>query len=165
MTSKSDRERTGALTRREWVTLMAGGALAALAVPLRGAAASESPPRMTVYKSPTCGCCKAWVERVKSAGFAVTVKDMPDVEPTKRTMRVPEKLWSCHTAIVGGYTLEGHVPPDLVLKLLRERPKAAGLAVPGMPAGSPGMEVGGMKDPYDVVLFLSDGRSRVFAKR
>ena len=164
MTSKSDRERPAALSRREWVSVVAGGALAALALPLRFAGAA-APPRMTVYKSPTCGCCKAWVERVKAAGFAVTVKDMPDVEPTKRTMRVPERLWSCHTAIVGGYTLEGHVPPDLVLKLLRERPKAAGLAVPGMPAGSPGMEVGGMKDPYDVVLFQSDGRSRVYAKR
>jgi hypothetical protein len=153
------------ISRRTFVIQATGLGVALAGGSRLRAVTSDAPPSLTVYKSPTCGCCKAWVERVKSAGFAVTVKDMPDVEPTKRTMRVPEKLWSCHTAIVGGYTLEGHVPPDLVLKLLRERPKAAGLAVAGMPAGSPGMEVGGMKDPYDVVLFQSDGRSRVYAKR
>jgi len=159
-------ENTAAVTRREWLGAVVGAGAVLLVSPLgRAAAAMAAPVTMTVYKSPTCGCCHQWVERAKGAGFTVVVKDTPDVTPTKRTLGVPESLWSCHTAVVGGYAIEGHVPLDLVSKLLREKPRAAGLAVPGMPAGSPGMEVGGMKDPYDVVLFQSDGKTSVYAKR
>lgn len=165
-----DDDRQPLLTRRQLVASLAGGAAALLAAPLLRAADAaegvEAPlPTMTVYQSPTCPCCKKWVAQAQQAGFKTVVKHTPDVLPIKRTMKVPESLWSCHTVVVGGYTLEGHVPFDLVKKLLREKPKAAGLAVGGMPAGSPGMEVGGMKDPYDVMLFQSNGRSTVYARR
>ncbi|MEO7522134.1 MAG: DUF411 domain-containing protein [Gemmatimonas sp.] len=102
---------------------------------------------------------------VKSAGFATTVHDTADMTTVKRSMGVPAKLESCHTARVGGYTIEGHVPADVIEKLLREKPVALGLAVPGMPAGSPGMEMGGRKDKYDIMLFEKSGKSRVFASR
>lgn len=168
MTRENDRRVDGA--RREWLGMVAAGAGLLLASPVLGVARalapeSAAPVRMTVYKSPTCGCCGKWVDLAKAAGYAVTVKDAPDITPTKRMLRVPERLWSCHTVVVGGYALEGHVPLDLVAKLLREKPKALGIAVPGMPAGSPGMEVGGMKDPYEVILFTADGRTSVYARR
>ena len=122
-------------------------------------------PVVTVYKSPTCGCCSKWVDHMKAAGFEVVVNDMPNVTPLKDEVGVPAALRSCHTAVVDGYTLEGHVPADLVQKLLNEKPKnTAGLAVPGMPMGSPGME-GPTKDAYDVVAYAADGKTRVFAKR
>lgn len=159
-------ESAAAVTRREWLGTVVGTSAMLLASPLgRAVAAMTAPVTMTVYKSPTCGCCRKWIEHAQRAGFTVVVKDTPDVTPTKRTLGVPESLWSCHTAVVGGYAIEGHVPLDLVSRLLREKPRAAGLAVPGMPAGSPGMEVGGMKDPYDVVLFQGDGKTSVYAKR
>lgn len=112
---------------------------------------------MTVYKSPWCGCCTAWIEHMEDAGYEVTVKEMEDVTPVKTTLGVPERLHSCHTARVGGYTIEGHVPAAEVTRLLKEKPKARGLSVPGMPIGSPGMEQGDTKEPYPVVLFSSDG--------
>lgn len=165
-----DHDLRSPLTRRQLVATLAGGAAALFASPLVQAAAaleaSAPLPPMTVYKSPTCGCCGDWVKLAQKAGFKMTVKDTPDVQPLKRMMRVPQQLWSCHTVVVGGYTLEGHVPLDLVKKLLKEKPKAAGIAVAGMPAGSPGMEVPGMKpDRYDVILFHADGRTSVYARR
>jgi hypothetical protein len=129
------------------------------------AAATAQQELVTVYKSPSCGCCKAWVEHMRQAGFRMDVHDMDDVQPVKTAMGVPGPLASCHTARVGGYAIEGHVPADLVAKLLREHPSdIAGLAVPGMPAGSPGMEGMG-KDAYDVVAFTKDGHTRVYASR
>ena len=101
---------------------------------------------------------------MRAAGFPVTVHDVDDVEPVKTRLGVPARLQSCHTALVGGYALEGHVPADSVLRLLRERPAAVGLAVPGMPQGSPGMETG-VKEPYDVVLFGGAGGDSVFERR
>lgn len=98
------------------------------------------------------------------AGFAATVHDVPDVAPMKKTLRVPASLHSCHTAVVGKYAIEGHVPADLIHKMLKEKPAIAGLAVPGMPQGSPGMETG-RKDPYDVVAFTTAGKTSVYAKR
>ena len=112
---------------------------------------------MTVYKSPWCGCCAKWVEHMEDNGFSVKVIEQEDLDPIKRQFSVPEELHSCHTAEVDGYTIEGHVPASDVMKLLAERPKAHGLAVPGMPIGSPGMEQGDEKEPYPVVLFNDDG--------
>jgi len=131
-------------------------------------AAARAPagtPTVVVYKSPTCGCCTAWVARMREAGFTLEVHDVADVGPQKEQARVPLHLASCHTATVGGYALEGHVPPDAVIRLLREHPAIAGLAVPGMPAGSPGMEMGGQKDPYQVVAWNADGTTRVYESR
>jgi hypothetical protein len=118
---------------------------------------------MTVYKSPTCGCCKQWVEAVKEAGFTVEVHDVDYVEPIKDEAKVPADKRSCHTAIIDGYAIEGHVPPATIKKFLAEHPKAAGLAVPGMPVGAPGMEVPGQTpDKYDVIAFQSNGESTVY---
>ncbi len=126
--------------------------------------ASPPVPR-TVYKDPHCGCCAQWVAQVRPAGFAVTVRDTSDMATVKAAMGVPEALGSCHTARVGAYTIEGHVPADVIKQLLAEKPVARGVAVPGMPMGSPGMEQGGRKDRYDVLLFDKAGRTRVFASR
>ena len=129
-------------------------------------AAQGAPVRMVVYKSPTCGCCSAWVDHVKEAGFEVEVQDIPNVTPIKNEHGLPQHLASCHTALVDGYVVEGHVPADIIRRLLAERPQVTGIAVPGMPAGSPGMEVpGGRKDPYDVIAFSRDGSVSVFATR
>ena len=122
------------------------------------------PPAVTVYKSPTCGCCTKWVEHVKKAGFAVTVKDVPNVGEVKLANGVPADLASCHTALVGGYVVEGHVPADVMQKLLKEKPAVAGIAVAGMPMGSPGME-GSYSDRYNVVAFEKSGKQSVYASR
>ena len=119
---------------------------------------------IVVYKSPTCGCCGKWVEHMENAGFSVDVKNMRDVAPIKRELGVPGRMQSCHTAKVGDYFVEGHVPADLVTRLLADKPDIKGLAVPGMPMGSPGME-GPRKDPYDVIAIGNDGRFRVYARR
>ncbi|MEA3047545.1 MAG: hypothetical protein QOJ53_1877 [Sphingomonadales bacterium] len=116
-----------------------------------------------VAKSPTCGCCTAWVAHLRAAGFEVRVTDVADVTPTARRLGVPDHLRSCHTASVGGYAIEGHVPAADIRRLLAERPDAAGLAVPGMPMGSPGMEHGAMRESYATILFTRNGRQRVFA--
>ena len=122
-------------------------------------------PPMTVYKSASCGCCKKWVDHARAAGFTVTARDTEDMDQVKRAMGVPVALQSCHTAVVGGYVVEGHVPADLVRKLLRDKPRdVRGLAVPGMPQGSPGMETG-EKDAYEVIGFDRRGKTRVYAKR
>lgn len=126
---------------------------------------APAPVPMTVYKDPNCGCCEQWVAHVKQAGFAVTVRDTADMPTVKASMGVPDALGSCHTARVGSYTIEGHVPADLIKKLLAEKPVARGLAVPGMPMGSPGMEQGGRKDKYDVLLFDKAGKTKVYASR
>jgi hypothetical protein len=122
--------------------------------------------RMTVYKTPTCGCCSAWVKHVRASGFDVEEINVDDVMPYKRKLGVPEDLASCHTAVVGAYAFEGHVPADLIEKLMREAPRGVkGLAVPGMPVGSPGMEMGNRKDAYEVVAFKGDRSRSVYARR
>ena len=120
---------------------------------------------MTVYKTPTCGCCKLWIDHMTAAGFQVRAVDMEDITEVKQASGVPMRLRTCHTAIIDGYVVEGHVPADLVKKMLAEKPKVAGIAVPGMPVGSPGMEQGSQKDPYDVLLFDKTGKTTVYAKR
>jgi hypothetical protein len=142
--------------------------LATAATPSTGQtsrAGKPAPVPMQVYKTPTCGCCGKWVEHVKQAGFAPEVHEMPDVTPVKTKAGLPRALQSCHTALVGGYVIEGHVPADVVQRLLKEQPKVAGIAVPGMPAGSPGMEMGDRKDPYEVLAYTTDGRTSVYATR
>jgi hypothetical protein len=133
---------------------------ASLALPAR--LASAEPQTMQVYKSPTCGCCKKWVEHVRSKGYTVTVSDVPDVSPVKRELGVPSGASSCHTAFIGGYFVEGHVPVEDVDRLLREKPDIAGLAVPGMPIGSPGME-GPNPQAYSTLAVQKDGKLKVFA--
>jgi hypothetical protein len=125
---------------------------------------SVAPPVIEVYKTPTCGCCGKWVEHLRAEGFEVRVSDMDDLSAVKASNRIPENLQSCHTGKVGNYVVEGHVPAQDIRKLLAERPPVAGIAVPGMPIGSPGMEVQGVKpQAYDVIAFARQGTRRVFA--
>lgn len=119
-------------------------------------------PTVLVYKSPTCGCCNGWVEHMEQAGFAVDARDVSDIMTVKRDGGVPVQMSSCHTAIIDGYVVEGHVPADQVKRLLAERPDVAGIAVPGMPIGSPGME-GANPKPYQVLTFSHLGEPGVFA--
>ena len=125
---------------------------------------AQTRPKVEVWKDPDCGCCKDWVSHLEANGFQVSVHDSGNAEARTR-LGVPDKLGSCHTGQVGGYALEGHVPARDIKRLLKERPKAVGLAVPGMPVGSPGMdgpEYKGRKDPYDVLLIQANGSSKVY---
>lgn len=116
-----------------------------------------------VYKSPTCGCCSKWVEHLEENGFKVNTTDQADVTPIKRKVGLPAGLGSCHTAIVDGYVVEGHVPAEVVKKMLKERPDIIGISTPGMPIGSPGMEQGDHVDSYDVIAFDREGNTSVYA--
>lgn len=140
------------ITRRTLIRCAA----AALALGAVGGVRAQAAPRVVVYKSPTCGCCTEWVAHMRANGFRVETQDVRDVTPYRMQYGVPEELSSCHTAVVDGYAIEGHVPAADIKRLLREKPRAKGLAVPGMPNGSPGMEQGGPPDPYVTVAF--DGR-------
>jgi hypothetical protein len=120
---------------------------------------------VSVYKDPNCGCCGAWAEHMRRNGFRVATYDVNDLDAIKRKQRVPAALASCHTAVVAGYALEGHVPAEAVRRLLAQRPAGViGLAVPGMPLGSPGME-SATRQRYDVLAFDAKGTSRVFERR
>ena len=121
--------------------------------------------KVTVYKTSSCGCCKLWVEHMKASGFDVQAMDVSsaDVRAVSKAAGLKDDDTSCHTAKVGNYTVEGHVPADDIKRMLKEKPAIAGLAAPGMPQGSPGMEQGS-KEPYDVVAFTKDGKSTIFAK-
>lgn len=141
------------------------GALAAALVSVSGPAlAQRGGPTVQVYKSPTCGCCTNWVKHLQQHGFATEVTETDDVAAIKARHNIPAKVQSCHTAIVGGYVLEGHVPAADVQRLLKDKPAVVGLAVPGMPIGSPGMEVPNMNPQrYDVIAFDKQGQLKVFA--
>jgi hypothetical protein len=129
-----------------------------------GLTAQNRQPSVEVYKSPTCGCCSKWIDHLKSHGFAAKAIDTDKLDEIKASRGIPQKARSCHTAIVGGYVVEGHVPAADIQRLLKERPAVVGIAVPGMPIGSPGMEVPGMKaQSFDVIAFTKDGSTRVFA--
>ena len=117
-----------------------------------------------VVKSPYCGCCTHWVDYLRAEGFDVRVVDTEDVTPAARQAGVPDDLRSCHTATVAGYAVEGHVPAADIRKLLEERPDAAGIAVAGMPIGSPGMEQDNVRQPYETILFARDGGRQLFAR-
>jgi hypothetical protein len=127
--------------------------------------AESSLPNVTVHKSATCGCCKVWVDRLREAGFPVEVRDVDNLNDVKQRVGIPYGMGSCHTAEVDGYFVEGHVPMADIKRLLRERPDAKGLTVPGMPAGSPGMEVpSGRVDAYEVILVGRDGSTSVYSR-
>jgi len=126
-------------------------------------AAAPAGPEITVFKDPQCGCCKLWVEYLRKHGYRVTVKDTSDLSGVNRVAGVGAAISACHTAFVNGYVIEGHVPVEDIERLLREKPKVAGLAVPGMPVSSPGME-GGTPQHYVVLSFQRSGETQVFAR-
>ena len=146
-------------------TFLAAAALSATLAPLTGAARNDTRwPVMQVWKDPQCGCCKDWVAYLEAEGFEVKVLDTGNTAARKR-LGLPDKYASCHTALIGGYVVEGHVNAPEIRRLLTEKPQALGLAVPGMPVGSPGMDgavYGNRQDPYDVLLVQRDGSSRVY---
>jgi hypothetical protein len=127
-----------------------------------GPALAADLPDVQVYKSPTCGCCTRWADQLRASGFDVKTINVPNMVPIKQQLGVPPQLGSCHTAVVDGYVVEGHVPIEDVLRLLRERPAAKGIAVPGMPIGSPGME-GPNPQPFKVYTFDDAGNIQEFA--
>ncbi len=143
----------GATLSRRALLITAGALVAATAMP---AFAAGTP--VTVHKTPWCGCCAGWAQHLKRNGFAVTIEEAEDLDPIKNLLGVPEHLQSCHTAVVEGYVIEGHVPADAIQRLLEERPEVTGLAVPGMPMGSPGME-GATSEAYDVIAFGPAGET------
>jgi hypothetical protein len=154
------------ITRRAWCTAMlrtiGAGAVATFLLPGL-ASADAAPVTVTVYKDPSCGCCKKWAAHLSANGFATVAHDRSDMELLKNSLGVPTALRSCHTAVAGMYLIEGHVPAADVKQLLSTKPKGVlGLAVPGMPSGSPGMETGST-ERYDVIAFSADGKTRVFA--
>lgn len=158
------------MTDRRRFLALAGLATAGLLLPRRAfafAPAMKIP--ITVYKSPTCGCCHLWVQTLQGTGLVPNVIDVADqsrLDEIKNTAGIPQALRSCHTALVGTYAVEGHVPADLILKMLREKPAGRGLAVPGMVSGSPGMDTpGAPHDRYDVLLFQRTGATTVYASR
>ena len=139
-------------------------ALASRAQPAAGRPA-QGQAAVTVYKTATCGCCAKWVDHMRAAGFEVKTTDVENIGEVKSTYGVPSELGSCHTSLVGGYVVEGHVPADVVSRMLREKPKIAGIAVPGMPIGSPGMEQAGRRMPYEVIAFERGGKASVYERR
>ncbi|ACK54146.1 DUF411 domain-containing protein [Thauera aminoaromatica] len=141
------------------LSALACGAALGLAAP-----ALASPDEVVMYKDPNCGCCGKWAEHMRSAGFAVKEVASPRMDLVKQEAGVPEALGSCHTAKVGGYVVEGHVPAADVRRMLAEKPAIRGLSAPGMPLGSPGMEGPYPAERYDVVSFDAQGRSAVFSK-
>lgn len=140
---------------------MALTATLGFSAPVLAAGAAQS---IHVYKSPTCGCCTAWVDHMESNGFDVETTDTHDMNRVKFEAGISRNLASCHTAFVGDYVIEGHVPAADIQRLIADAPKARGLAVPGMPAGSPGMEMGDRKDHYQVLMFNDQGQTKVFAE-
>ena len=153
------------ISRRTFV-LQATGLGVALAGGNRlWAFAADNPPSLTVYRSPSCGCCAKWVDYVKAAGFTTVVHDEDDMSSVKDHLGVPAALRSCHTTQVDKYVIEGHVPAEDIHRLLKQRPKVAGLTVPGMPASSPGMAVPGEPhEPFEVLTYQLDGSTGTFAK-
>ena len=147
------------MNRRQLLRVLAAGAAAA-GLPAR---AQRLPP-IEVFKTPTCGCCSSWVDHLSAAGFTVEVNDVADTAPVRKRLGLPDRFGGCHTGVVGGYVVEGHVPAEDIKRMLAMKPAGIGLAVPGMPLGSPGMEVGDRKEPFDVILVDRAGRGSVFAR-
>lgn len=141
------------------------GSVAGLAMAGSARAQARGSRALAVYKSPTCCCCEGWVAHMRQAGFTVAVHVVADPGTVRRARGLPDSLASCHTGVIDGYAIEGHVPAADVVRLLAQRPEAAGLAAPGMPVGSPGMETpDGRKQPFDTLLVLRSGATRVFAR-
>ena len=153
------------ITRRTFVAQTAGLGLASLGVRGLLGQTPGSPTAITVYKSASCGCCAKWVDHLRANGFAPTVHDEEDMDAIKDEMGVPKGVRSCHTALVDRYLVEGHVPAADLRRLLKERPAVAGLAVPGMPKGTPGMAMpGDAPEPYEVLAFARDGKTSSYAR-
>ena len=151
---------TSSLSRR--ALLAAGFSASALAV--TACAPARSATALAVFKTPTCACCTAWIDHMRQAGFTAEVTELPNLRSLRTSHGVSDNLASCHTALIAGYVLEGHVPAEDVRRLLTERPPAIGLAVPGMPLGSPGMEsADGQRNAFETLLVLKGGQTRVFA--
>lgn len=150
------------IDRRRALGLVAGAAAFALGA---RAAAAKAPAPATMWRDPGCDCCVGWARRIEAAlGVKLMIVDSPDMAAVKRARGVPAPLRSCHTALIGGFAIEGHVPPEDIKRLIASRPRGvAGLAAPGMPMGSPGMEMGGHREPYQVFAFDRAGRRSVFA--
>ena len=154
------------MLKKRITALAGGGAFALIIAALLSwyTPATATAGTVTVYKNPSCACCGAWVDHMRAAGFELDVRDVNDLQSIKTENGVTPRLGSCHTALVDGYVIEGHVPADLVQKMLTEKPEIAGLSVPGMVVGSPGMEVPGQPaQPYDVIAFDANGKTAVYA--
>ncbi len=154
------------INRQRRLLLSGASALGLASAGLARAQAAQAAQGMEVWKDPNCGCCHDWISHVEQNGFKAKVFDTGN-NAVRIRLGMPQKLGSCHTALVQGYVIEGHVPAQDILRLLKEKPQALGLAVPGMPIGSPGMDgpaYGGRRDRYDVLLVLKDGSSRVFQR-
>lgn len=149
------------LSRRLVLQGLLGGAVAPFAP--RAVSHAATLPDIVAYRNPGCGCCGKWANSLQKAGFNVTMFDDADLDQRRSREGVPADLAGCHTAYVGDYIIEGHVPAEDIIRLLEEKPQARGLAVAGMPLGSPGMEADGAKDAYNVMLFMADGTSRIYA--
>lgn len=152
------------MQRRVFLQTSVGFAFSYAALTGKAGAMLADPIDINVYKDPACGCCKLWVEYLRSNSFNVTVHETDDMAPIKLQFAVPEALQACHTASIGGYVIEGHVPAPDIRRLLNERPKALGLAVPGMPTGSPGMEGDALAEHYDVMLFAGKDAPQLFSR-
>jgi hypothetical protein len=144
-------------TRRHFL-VATGGVAATLLLPRF----SQAQEIVKAYRNLGCGCCEKWADLMKTAGFSITMEDDDNLSGRKAALGVPEKLAGCHTALIGRYVFEGHVPPADIVQFLSEKPDALGLSVPGMPVGSPGMEAGDQKDAYDVLLMKKDGSSSIY---
>jgi hypothetical protein len=141
-------------SRREFLALLAAAAVAPMSM-------AQSAPLVEIWKSPQCGCCDDWTKHLQKNGFPTQVHVVADTADARRAAKIPERLGSCHTARVGGYSIEGHVPAKDIQRLLRDKPAAVGLAVPGMPQSAPGMDNPGF--PYDVLLVANDGRTTIYS--
>jgi hypothetical protein len=148
---------------RRNVMLMCSAAAMSLEWPVVGNAMANL-PSVIAFRNPGCGCCEKWAGLLKQAGFEVTMTDDPALDARRVRLGVPADIAGCHTAQMGDYIVEGHVPPEDILRFLAEKPEARGLAVPGMPMGSTGMETDGPADAYDVLVFKSDGTSKLYAR-
>ena len=154
------------MNKHRFFRKLAAGALLAGLIPQVGCSDSGKPAGLetiTVYKSPTCGCCIKWVNHLQENGFNVEAINRQDLNGVKTEAGIPRQLASCHTAKIGGYVIEGHVPAGDIKRLLKERPDVSGLTVPGMPMGSPGME-GNRQDKYDVLTFTKSGETQIFSR-
>lgn len=145
------------MQRRQWMLKVTALAVAGIA----GRAGATVLPEMLVHKSPTCGCCTDWVKHLRASGFTVNTVEASDLGAIRKRFGVPDRLAACHTAVIGGYVVEGHVPASAVKRLLAEKPGVIGISVPGMPNGSPGME-GPKSEPFSVLAFDERGRANVF---
>jgi hypothetical protein len=152
------------ISRRAFLGLGTVALSLALSPAKRAARAAVTFPSVTAYRNPGCGCCEKWSEQMKASGFTITMQDDENLASRKTKLGVPEQIAGCHTALIGDYVIEGHVPPDDIILFLAENSGALGLAVAGMPTGSPGMESGESKDPYDVFVMAKDGSWKVYAK-